>query len=90
MAESRHNGSDDIHGDLEERARIRGLVDRYAEALAEHVTSVRIFVTYESGPEHTGTYSMGDGNWFAQLGYVRHWLLKEEQELRNRAPRDPD
>ena len=57
--------------------------------LSEHFETVRIFVTRQHRKEEddeqpTGHITWGCGNWFAQFGQIRCWLLKEEEGERMR------
>lgn len=61
----------------------KAFVSKHAAQLAEHFEAVRIFVSWSSDDgESTRTYDTGCGNWFAQYGHIRNWLLAEEEEAR--------
>lgn len=59
------------------------LIRANCNQLMEHFDSVQIFVT-RNAPEQSGTVHLGrgEGNYFARLGQVRAWLVKEEEGLR--------
>lgn len=51
--------------------------------LLEHVDAVRIFVTFHDGDKSiTKSYTHGAGNFYAQLGIVSEWLLRQEEQTR--------
>ncbi len=61
----------------------RDLIKKHCDQLMEHFESVQIFVTRNS-PENSGTVHVGrgEGNYFARLGQIHQWLLKEEEGFR--------
>lgn len=69
----------------EEAERIERLIQRHAAAIAEHVDTVRIFITKNRGNGSYGGYSHGEGNYFAQRDSVRDWLIRNDQATRNEA-----
>jgi hypothetical protein len=56
------------------------LVREAAAKISEHVDSVIIFVNKrrEDGQRGTWRMSFGAGNYYAQYGHVRSWLVAEE------------
>lgn len=60
----------------EEKRAMEKMVQDAAAKLAEHVDSVRIFVTRQNdeGEKLTASYTYGIGNIFAQRGQVDYWL----------------
>jgi hypothetical protein len=54
--------------------------------LGEHFDTVQIFATrYQSegeGEEGTVNANYGAGNWFARMGFVRDWLIKQDEYTR--------
>lgn len=66
-----------------ERDRIEKLVEATALKLGEHVDSVRIVVTINSGDGNYAMFSRGSGNFFAQRDSVREWLMMRDQESKN-------
>lgn len=62
------------------------IVDRAKAQLMEHFESVRIFVTKHSGADdETGAYTVGQGNFYAQLGQISEWVSIQDQHQRNDA-----
>ena len=59
-------------------------LDDQVSKLLEHFDSVRIFCTSHQG-ESSNTFSItrGGGNFYAQLGHVRDWLVEQDQRTRN-------
>jgi hypothetical protein len=57
---------------------------RVAEDLGEHAESVRIFCTIKRDDNGSGTQliARGCGNWYAQYGSVKEWVLRAEEEVR--------
>lgn len=55
-----------------------------ADQLSEHFDSVQIFVTAHESGTYNGTrfITHGNGNYFARVGVVRDWLVKEEEQAR--------
>lgn len=55
--------------------------------LLEHFESVRVFVTRsvrgDDGPASLGG-SQGGGNFYAQIGQVREWLVQQDHRARMR------
>lgn len=65
------------------------MLRRHASMLSEHFDSVRIFVTRQM---HDGTVSVteGAGNFQAQQGQVREWLIRQDENTRENARRGYD
>lgn len=62
---------------------IERLLERHVAIIAEHCDSVRIIATVNRGDGVYGRISRGEGNYFAQYGSIRDWLVQTEQETRN-------
>ena len=59
------------------------IVERHLVALQEFFPICRIFVQqYDPADGCTGTWSSGRGNYYAQLGQVRTWLIEQEHRAR--------
>lgn len=68
---------------------ITSLCEEVKGKLLEHVDSVRIFVTFHEGAtENTKSYSLGGGNFYAQLGLVREWLTRQDEYVRKDANKE--
>lgn len=52
-----------------------------ATRLSQHFDSVRIFVTRFDG-EHTLSTNTGRGNWYAQYGQIREWIVRADERSR--------
>ena len=69
---------------------VKLIADKAVADLMEHCQSVRIFVTLDSEWEPgrvTGSYEVGGGSFYAQLGQVVEWLAIQDQYQRNWATR---
>lgn len=54
---------------------------QFVEQITEHADSVRLFVTFhEAGV--TKSFVIGDGNFYAQLGLVSEWLVRQKEIVR--------
>lgn len=75
----------------EERDQLAERMGVLAEQLGEHCESVRIVVTIKRTDAGGGTQliSRGCGNWYAQYGSVKEWILRCEEEVREEE-RDQD
>lgn len=73
----------------DEKSEMEKLVKDAASKLAEHVDTVRIFVTRrsEDGDGLTSSYTFGIGNIFAQRGQIDYWL-EDVRELDRCESRD--
>lgn len=55
------------------------MADELASKLIEHCDSVRIFITnHDGGHDQSGAYSVGRGNFYAQLGQVKDWVVRQD------------
>lgn len=65
------------------------LIQDAINTLSEHFDSVHIFVTRHENDE-TGTYSIqrGSGNWWARLGFIKAWLLRQDAQEHEKGRRD--
>jgi hypothetical protein len=62
------------------------IVDETVSKLLEHFDSVRVFTTRHDGnSEETACYNSGGGNFYAQLGQVREWIVRQDQYVKNDA-----
>lgn len=69
-------------GDLEYRER---LVNSKINELSEHFDAIRIFVAHRSSAENTACYTTGRGNFHAQVGQVREWIIRQDEYVREAA-----
>lgn len=69
----------------EERKKETQIVENYAAKLAEHFSSVQIFVTKHDMAAVDGTASItaGSGNWYARYGQVLAWLVRMNKAEEN-------
>ena len=67
----------------EDMARLRAAV----HTLNEFYDSVQIFTTRHDPEESGGTVSVsyGEGNWYARVGYIRDWLVTQDERTREDA-----
>ena len=67
----------------------RELVDKAVSQLGEHFDSVRIFVTkqLDDGSTNTRAIDSGAGNFYAQLGQIREFIVIQDQYQKNWAIR---
>lgn len=65
------------------------LVKAASAGLCEHFDSVQIFATKRVN-ESTISAVWGDGNYWARIGVVKDWVLKEDQRSRIEASKDSD
>ena len=54
------------------------LLNRMATDLSGSFDSVRIFVTRHDGVKGTCRVTVGRGNFYAQYGQIREWLVEQE------------
>ena len=64
-------------------------ISLFAQELLEHVDSVRIFVSYPDPNKITGSFTTGIGNYYAQYGQIREWLIIQDAISAKEGPR-PD
>lgn len=63
----------------------RRLVDAKVNELMEHFDSIRIFVSFRGSPTTTQTYTTGGGNFHAQMGQVKEWVIRQDEFVREDA-----
>lgn len=56
-------------------------LERHAAQLSERFDSVRIIATHRTDGLNCMS-SFGNGNWHAQIGSVREWLFRRDEEVR--------
>lgn len=60
------------------------MIEGHVGRLSEHFDSVRILCTkHENG--QTKNYTIGAGNWYAQIGQVREWVTIDDERVRDHA-----
>ncbi len=76
----------------EEINHIKKEVDDAASKLAEHVDSVIIFVTKQGDGSSSNTFSCftGRGNFYAQIGQVREWVIRQNEYVKLEARNQDD
>lgn len=69
---------------------IKRIVSECVTRLSEHCDSVRIFVTSPSndGSGCTDDLSDGAGNFLAQRGQIRDWMLRQDEYVKEHAKRN--
>lgn len=74
----------------DEIERLNQLVGEYSSKLAEHCDSVRIFVTKHGDGSLSNSVSIneGRGNYYAQYGQVKEWVVIQEEDARCKARGD--
>jgi len=55
-------------------------LERHVSQLGEHFDSVRIIATVHKNGM-TESFSFGAGNFYAQMGAVREWVSRREEEV---------
>lgn len=68
-------------------------IKKAATDLGEYFDTVQIFATrHQSETEDdTGTVNLnyGVGNWFARLGFVKDWLIRQDEYTRDHCRKNP-
>ncbi len=59
-------------------------IEKAVQALSEHFDSVQIFASRYDGGEGTKHVNLGAGHYFMRKSHVEEWLIKEDEELRER------
>jgi len=60
-------------------------VRKHVEDLAEHFDTVHVFVTRAGegdDDQSTLNINIGTGNWFARLGFVKDWIIRQDEYTR--------
>lgn len=61
-------------------------LDQHVDQLLEHFDSIRIFATVkEDGGECTIGVNRGGGNFYAQFGQAREWVLVQDEYTKEKA-----
>lgn len=55
------------------------LLDKAVADLYEHFDSVQIFATNHEN-ETTYSQTRGRGNWFARIGNIKAWVVRQDQQ----------
>lgn len=68
------------------------LIQKTAQSLGEHFDSVQIFATkHEPGVDDGTThFYSGVGNYFARVGHVKDWIIKQNEGTRIKTRNDED
>lgn len=67
----------------DESSQIENLAEECAAKLMEHADSVRIFITIHTGDKsETFGYSTGLGNFQAQYGQIREWMIRQDERVK--------
>lgn len=77
---------DYAQADAAESAKVLAVV----KDLGEHFDAVVILCTRHDGARGTRTVAKGAGNWHAQYGIIREWLVNRDEDTRVAARREHD
>lgn len=58
---------------------------KYFQSISEHCVGIRVFVVSPDGDDCSSSFSQGTGEWYAQYGVVREWLLTQDEKIRHNA-----
>lgn len=61
---------------------IQKKIDDFMSDIGEHFESARFFGTFPEGDGETGAYSVGHGNFYAQLGHIKEWIEAQDEVRR--------
>lgn len=63
----------------------RQRIKQCLKEIEDHVDSARFFVTYPSQEKSdvTGSWTQGQGNYYAQWGSINEWLVQQDAMARN-------
>jgi hypothetical protein len=72
------------------REELEKRVQSFVDQLGEHVDSVRVFITFPTHDGHPNTagFNSGIGNFYAQYGQVREWMLTQDERVRENVRRE--
>ena len=71
-----------------EQDRDIAVVQQHLDQLIEHFDSVQIFATRGQGDGNTGYVHLGAGNFYANYGAVREWMIRQDEMARMDARED--
>lgn len=64
-------------------------LDRALRTLREHFDVVHIFASsLLPGEDQTRFWQRGSGNWFARLGHIKDWIIREDERARSEVRRE--
>lgn len=63
-------------------------IEHFAKEMLEHVDAVRIFVSYPGPNNVTKSFNTGLGNYYAQYGQIREWLITQDAITAHEGPRE--
>lgn len=71
----------------EEWEEIEKKTEEFASLLAEHVDTVRIFVTKhgDGSKDSSASLTTGRGNFYAQIGHIKEWIKMQDQYAKEKA-----
>jgi hypothetical protein len=58
---------------------IQKKIDDFMLEIGEHFESVRFFGTYSEDNNETSAYTVGYGNFYAQLGHIHEWTAAQDE-----------
>lgn len=73
-----------------EHDHITKLADDLVAKLGEHCDSVRVFLTIPTEGGETTSYSVGNGNIYAQIGLVKEWCVRQDEYVRSNARKEDE
>lgn len=58
------------------------MIDSHVAQLSEHFDSVQVFCTQRTGDGNTRVFSRGGGNYYANYGAAREWIVRQDERTR--------
>lgn len=74
----------------EPKDRDEELLNKVADELSGQFDSVRIFITRHDGIKGTCRIAVGRGNFYAQCGQIREWLIEQDTMAAKNAEPEKD
>lgn len=68
---------------MSDKKEIEKQIETFCSSIMEHADSVRVFVTSHDGmADVSHAFSIGKGNFFAQVGQVKEWIVRQDQYIK--------
>jgi len=75
---------------MSENEHLQEILSRFASEISEHFDSVRIFATKhgDGTRSDSASFTDGRGNYFAQVGRVKEWVVMQDEITRCKSRED--
>lgn len=75
-------------GQKDENDKMIREIDAFIAKIGERCHSVRFFCVIPKGDSETTIYTVGNGDFFSQIGSIREWVMRQDEQTKCEARKE--